>query len=124
MKRLLSCLLLTAIPQENDEVAFFADPLPYECEEMNCEPPSAREERDLFSCLCHESVRLYNSLDCRGKIRAIELSQELDDADCAVQIAAREMGERQMRAFRDEKTFSERLEKKAGQVPYQRRFGN
>lgn len=117
-------LLMATLPLTEDEVAFFDDPLPYECEEMSCEPPTAREERDLFCCICQETLRLYNSLDCRGKVRAIELSKELDDKDCAVQLAAKEMSERQIRAYREDKTFSQQLEKKAGQTPYQRRFGN
>lgn len=124
MKRFLFALLFFSYLNAEEEVAFFDDSLPYECEEMSCEPPTAREERCLFEQICQESHRLYNSLDCRGKVRAIELSKECEDKDCAVQMAAREMSERQMRAYREEKTFSQQLEKKAGQTPYQRRFGN
>ena len=121
---LIFSLLLTSMPLFSEELALFDDPIPLDCEEQACDPPSELEERNLFAQINCESHRLYNSLDCRGKVRAIELAELYGDKNVAVQIAAEEMSRRQILDYHEKKTFSQQLEKKAGQVPYQRRFGN
>lgn len=72
-----------------------------DCLEDPClSPPTAKEERLLFLEINAESHRLYNSLDCEGKKRAIELSKAYANKDCAVQEAAIEMGQRRAKLYK------------------------
>lgn len=108
MQLFLSILLLTCCPH---------DP--------TCSPPSAREERALFSCITEESYRLYNSLDCLGKNRVMELLTEYEDPNCAIQEAARELGQRQLEEYYCTPEYKRRTEESGGQsYEYSDRFGH
>lgn len=65
-------------------------------EQTECVLPTAREERDLLPNLNCEGRRLYQSLDCLAKRRALDLAPQMADKNVAVQEAAKEMGRRQL----------------------------
>lgn len=94
------------------------------CENVEeCYLPSAREEKWLFAQINAESRRLYNSLDCKGKVRALALSKSFQNKNLAVQEAAKEMGQRQKTEYPNQKTYNEKIEEQAGQDPFRKRFG-
>lgn len=81
------------------------------------------EECDFISELSCETRRLYNSLDCEGKNRAIELAICYGNIDCAVEQAAWEMYLRQRRQYPNLEDYEQRVEDESGQNAYNRRFG-
>ncbi len=94
------------------------------CEnEQQCYLPTAREENWLFSQINSESRRLYNSLDCEGKNRALILSKTFQNKNLAIQEAAKEMGQRQKNEYPNQEDYNEFIEEQAGQDPFRRRFG-
>lgn len=96
----------------------YCDPL-----EFLCTTPCGEEEYDFLAQLSCETRRLYNSLDCVGKNRALELSLCYCDIDCAVEQAAREMYCRQRGEYPNLEGYEERVEDESGQNAYNRRFG-
>ncbi|MDN3507223.1 MAG: hypothetical protein P0S96_08355 [Simkaniaceae bacterium] len=88
-----------------------------------CEPPSACDERMILDGACCENQRLYHSLDCWGKCRAIELSKECESIDCAIETAAREMACRQRGEYPNQKTYKKRTQEQSNQNLYDERFG-
>ena len=88
-----------------------------------CSPPSACEERALLDSVCCENQRLYHSLDCWGKCRAIELSKECESKDCAIEAAAKEMAERKRNEYPNQKTYKKQTQEQSGQNLYNERFG-
>lgn len=88
-----------------------------------CITPSGEEECGFLSVLSCESRRLYQSLDCEGKNRAIELALCYEDKDCAVEQAAWEMYQRQQGQYPNLEDYEQRVEDESGQNAYNRRFG-
>lgn len=122
MKRLLLCLgglslfiypLLSQLPSSLFE----------ECDRDFCTIPNTKEEKQLLKNVCQESRRLYQSLDCEGKNKAIFLANQLEDKDQAIQEAAREMAQRQRLEFPNQDNYSKQTQKKSGQYLYNDRFG-
>lgn len=100
----------------------YRDPL--ECLMPSCyQTPCGEEECCLLVQLSPESLRLYNTLDCQGKNRALELSICYCDKDCAVEQAAYEMYCRQRGEYPYLEDYEERIEDESGQNAYNSRFG-
>jgi len=104
VKRLIFLSLFLSLPLLADSI----------CEEEEC---------DFLSELSCETRRLYNSLDCEGKNRAIELAICYGNRDCAVEQAAWEMYLRQRRQYPNLEDYEQRVEDESGQNAYNRRFG-
>ena len=101
----------------------YCDPL--ECLTADpCTPPSDEKECELLLQLSCETRRLYHSLDCEGKNRAIALSLRSLDKESAVEQAAREMGRRQWEQYPNQLDYEEQIEDQTGQNAYERRFGD
>jgi len=93
------------------------------CQE-ECTLPDPCEEESLFASINQESRRLYNSLDCEGKNRAICLSKQYANKNKAVEKAAKEMGRRQLEMQSDFKDYQEQKQQQGGQDYYNNnRFG-
>lgn len=90
---------------------------------VECVPPTSCEEQEFLSQIDCMNRRLYNSLDCEGKKRALELFPYYEDKNCAVQQAAKEMGQQELFEQREKKTYSQQLEEKSSQEKYNSRFG-
>lgn len=88
-----------------------------------CASPCGEEECSLLVQISWESRRLYNTLDCEGKNRAVELSICYSDKDCAVEHAAYEMYCRQRGEYPSLENYEEEIEDESGQNAYDRRFG-
>jgi len=88
-----------------------------------CVPPTAREERDLFTQINSESRRLYNALDCEGKRRTLELMADYPNKNQAVQDAAKEMAKRRAALYHNRKTYPQRTREEGGQEYYDDRYG-
>lgn len=105
-----------------DSPITYCDPL--ECLMPDyCTTPCSESECEFLEQISCESRRLYNSLDCEGKNRAIEIAHCYCDKDCAVEQAAREMCLRQKGQYPNLEDYEERVEGQAGQNAYNRRFG-
>ncbi len=91
--------------------------------EQDCILPSTEREKELFKALTKENKRLYNSLDCKGKRRALSLSRQLRDKNQAVQQAAKETGTRQKDEYPNQKDFQKQLQERSGQDAYNKRYG-
>ncbi|MBS0628780.1 MAG: hypothetical protein JSS30_00980 [Verrucomicrobia bacterium] len=100
----------------------YCNPLDALCPEY-CTTPCGEEECALLMQISPESRRLYNTLDCEGKNRAIELSICYCDKDCAVEEAAYEMYCRQRGQYPNLEEYEEQIEDESGQNSYNRRFG-
>ncbi|NGX26506.1 MAG: hypothetical protein K940chlam6_00430 [Chlamydiae bacterium] len=88
-----------------------------------CIPPSSKEEYELMTNVNCESKRLYHSLDCWGKNRAIELSKDCENNNIAIQEAAKEMARRQKNEYPNQKDYQQRVQERSGQYLYNERFG-
>lgn len=119
----LLLLATAAAPSVEDEVAFFSDDVTCQTEEEMCVMPSECEEQGLLNRLTPEGIRLYNSLDGRGKMRAVELLDKGTTPQLAVETAAEEMACRQNGEYPFKKDYQEELEERARLKPYTRRFG-
>lgn len=99
----------------------YCDPLDYMV--LDCSPPSWECECELLSQISCDSRRLYQSLDCRGKNRAIQLAPCYCDKNEAVAQAACEMAFRQLVQYPNQTEYDEEIEDQTGQTAYNRRFG-
>ena len=113
----------SALSAPEEEVAFFSDDVTKQSEQEMCDPLCSDEEQFLVEQLNPTSRRLYNSLDGRGKLRAIELAKTHEDKNKAVQIAANEMAKRQNDEYPFQKDYQEQLEERSRLKPYTRRYG-
>lgn len=121
---MLAALLIAAtLPIAEEEIAFFSDDVTIQSEKDMCEPLCVEDERVLIEQLNPETVRLYNSLDGKGKLRAIELSGTHEDKNKAVRIAAEELAQRQNQEYPFQKDYQEQLDERARLKPYRRRYG-
>lgn len=81
---LFTALLLCAAPRDGESMIMLA----YYKNSANagkCTPPSAAQEKKLFSEIDAESRQLYNSFDCEGKNRAMRYAeQKCTGADCSI----------------------------------------
>ncbi len=102
------------------QTALFSSP---SCENPSPTPPSEEEQNLLFSQINSESRRLYNSLDCEGKKRAVELSPQFRDKNRAIQQAAKEMAVRQRAEFPNQDTYQKQEDDLSGQDEYNNQFG-
>ena len=116
-------LIATALPPADEEVAFFSDDVTNQSEKEMCESLCTKDECALLKYLTPASRRLYNSLDKKGKLRAIELGCICKNKNCAVRIAAEEMAKRQNQEYPFQKDYQEQTEERAQLKPYNRRFG-
>lgn len=89
----------------------------------DCSAPCGECECDFLSQISCETRRLYNSLDCEGKNRAMALAHCYSDQDCAVEQAAHEMFLRQKGLYPYLRDYEQDIEEQAGQNAYNRRFG-
>ncbi len=106
---------------------FFATSLlanPCCIDDGDCCPPSEKAENAFVCDIKCESRRLYFSLDCEGKHRAMALAKEMDSKDQAVQTAAKEMAKRRHGAYPNQNTYQRQIEKRGGQEGYDDRFGS
>jgi len=122
---MIAALLIATVLQatSEEEVVFFSDDVTKQSEQEMCEPLCSDEEETLMSQLNPIARRLYNSLDGRGKLRAIELSKVYENKNEAVEIAASEMARRQKDEYPFQKDYQEQLEERARVKPYTRRYG-
>lgn len=118
------CTAFATLLSMEEEVVFFQDDSLDQSLQEDCTPPSAREEKDLFSQISVESRRLYNSLDCEGKNRALELSHKYQRKNEAVQEAAKEMGKRQQNCYPYQQNYQKQLEDRSKQDNYDDRYGH
>lgn len=94
-----------------------------DCQRDFCHPPSLQEERDLLDGVYCESRRLYFSLDCEGKNKAIYLLQLHYDKNMAIQEAAKDMARRQLEEYPNQNTYQKQIQERSGQYLYNDRFG-
>lgn len=94
-----------------------------DCQRDFCSPPSLREERELLSGVCCESRRLYFSLDCEGKNKAVILAERFENKNLAIQEAAKEMAKRQLVEYPNQETYQKQIQERSGQYLYNDRFG-
>lgn len=116
-------LIATVMQTSEEEFAFFSDDVTKQSEKEICEPLCSDEEETLINQLNSTARRLYNSLDRKGKLRAIELSKIHENKNEAVEIAASEMARRQKDEYPFQKDYQEQLEERARLKPYTRRYG-
>ncbi|NGX59647.1 MAG: hypothetical protein KR126chlam3_00802 [Chlamydiae bacterium] len=107
----ISFFLMTCAFAENDH-----------CPEY-CTLPSAKEEHALICHLCLDCKRLYHSLDCEGKNRAIELAKTCENKSLAIEQAAMEMACRQRDEYPNQKDYKKQIQERSGQNLYSERFG-
>ena len=106
-----------------EEIVFFSDDVTQQSEKEMCNPLCEGEERTLTCQLNPETLRLYNSLDGKGKLRAIELAKACEDKNKAVRIAAKEMAKRQSDEYPFQQDYQQQLEERARLKPYTKRYG-
>lgn len=94
-----------------------------DCQKNWCIPPNAKEERELLSHVNCESRRLYHSLDCEGKNKALLLSEHYENKNLAIQEAAKEMAKRQLEEYPNQKTYQKQIQERSGQYLYNNKFG-
>jgi len=88
-----------------------------------CNAPTTQEEQALLSHVRKESKRLYHSLDCEGKNKAIALSKKYPDKNKAIEEAAIDMSHRQREEYPNQKDYQDQLQERSGQDEYDQRFG-
>lgn len=120
---MLAIYLLTILLATQEDLSLSFDEAIEQNEQCPCVVPNPYEEKELFSQVSKSSRQLYNSLDCIGKQRAIELSKVCEDKNCAIEQAAREMSRRQNGEYPFQEDYQRQRELRNGSKPYNRRFG-
>jgi hypothetical protein len=72
---IFTALILGAAPSEGESMIMLAY-YKNNAKTTKCTPPSAEEEKKLFSEIDGQSRQLYNSFDCEGKNRAIRYARQ------------------------------------------------